>query len=487
MANWAAGAGFSNAFLNTLKGLTDLERSQLEMSEAKRKLEQEKALDVAFANTQGRVGQKDDYGVAIQQASGNTGMDMGQAKILSQQGALSGGTAEDMDFERASAESAAGAMRENAARQGKVADSALPRMEAQEYTSKQAISDYAKEAAKVGGRKGALEALQIKKAFRQDDLDTQFDKTRQGYVDKLAQINGIAESQGMKGLAELANKNGLKVKFEEGKSGVGKINVIGPNGDVLETVTSISDAVAKLEQAATKQFQSNAVGLLGDEAKLLTYLNQREEIGIKREQLNVERQYKGEGGVIDRAYNAKNKQFEDKLPEGKKMYLSTIKANTEKLMQAAATDPSPQNVAAAQRAQFNLFKTYKDMGMSDIDPYQMSGVPTPQQAAAGILGAKPNRVKQKEIDDQVGKAERLFGKDYANEVRAAIDAKREVKRDSKGEVIKTEAIPTSMDSRKSKFYAAKIGEKERALEKEVDPRRRAALQSEIDKLQQFAQ
>jgi hypothetical protein len=302
MANWAAGAGFSNAFLNTLKGLTDLERSQLELSENKRKIEQEKALDTAWNQSQARVGQKDDYGVAIQQASGNTGMDMGQSRMLSQQGALSGGSAEDMEFERAAAESAAGAMRENAVRQGKVADAALPRMEAQEYTSKQALGDYVKEAGKVGGRKGALEALQMKKAFRQDDLDTQFDKTRQGYVDKLAQINGIAESQGMKGLSELATKNGLKVQYVEGKNGVGKINVLGPKGDVLETVTSIGDAVTKLEQAATKQFQTQAVSLLGDEAKLLTYLNQREEIGIKREQLGIEKEYKGAGGVIDRAY-----------------------------------------------------------------------------------------------------------------------------------------------------------------------------------------
>jgi hypothetical protein len=307
MANWAAGAGFSNAFLNTLKGLTDLERSQIELSENKRKIEQEKALDTAWNESQARVGQKDDYGVAIQQASGNTGMDMGQSRMLSQQGALSGGSAEDMEFERAAAESAAGAMRENAVRQGKVADSALPRMEAQEYTSKQALGDYVKEAGKVGGRKGALEALQMKKAFRQDDLDTQFDKTRQGYVDKLSQINGVAESQGMKGLSELATKNGLKVEFVEGKNGVGKINVLGPKGDVLETVTSIGDAVTKLEQAATKQFQTQAVSLLGDEAKLLTYLNQREEIGIKREGLQVEKEYKGKGGVIDRAYQSGTK------------------------------------------------------------------------------------------------------------------------------------------------------------------------------------
>jgi hypothetical protein len=306
--NWGIALGKAlESGLSTYERLGEEETRQMQREKMRRELEQEKALDLAFANTQGRAGQADDYGVAIQQASGNTGMNMGQAKMLSQQGALSGGSAEDMDFERASAEAAAGAMRENAARQGKVADSALPRMEAQEYTSKQAMGDYAKEAARVGGRKGALEALQLKKAFRQDDLDTQFDKTRQGYTDKLAQINGVAESQGMKGLADLATKNGLKVEFVEGKNGVGKINVLGPKGDVLETVTSIGDAVTKLEQAATKQFQTQAVSLLGDEAKLLTYLNQREEIGIKREQLGVEKEYKGKGGVIDRAYSSGGK------------------------------------------------------------------------------------------------------------------------------------------------------------------------------------
>ena len=306
--NWGVALGKAlETGISTYERLGEEETRQMQREKMRRELEQEKALDTAFANTQGRAGQADDYGVAIQQASGNTGMNMGQAKMLSQQGALSGGTAEDMDFERASAESAAGAMRENAARQGKVADSALPRMEAQEYTSKQAMGDYAKEAARVGGRKGALEALQLKKAFRQDDLDTQFDKTRQSYTDKLAQINGVAESQGMKGLSELATKNGLKVQFVEGKNGVGKINVLGPKGDVLESITSIGDAVTKLEQAATKQFQGQAVGLLGDEAKLLTYLNQREEIDIKREGLKVEKQYKGAGGVIDRAYQTGSK------------------------------------------------------------------------------------------------------------------------------------------------------------------------------------
>jgi hypothetical protein len=306
--NWGAALGAAvDTGIKTYERLGEEELRQMQREKLRREIEQEKALDAAFASTQGRAGQRDDYGVAIQKASGNVGMDMGQAKMLSQQGALAGGTAEDIDFERASAEAAAGAMRENAARQGKVADAALPRMEAEEYTSKQAMGDYAKQAALVGGRKGALEAIQLKKAFRQDELDTQFDKTRQSYTDKLALINGTAESQGMKGLADLATKNGLKVEYVEGKNGVGKINVLGPKGDVLETVTSIGDAVTKLEQAATKQFQSQAVSLLGDEAKLLTYLNQREEIGIKREGLQVEKEYKGKGGVIDRAYSSGGK------------------------------------------------------------------------------------------------------------------------------------------------------------------------------------
>lgn len=310
--------------LDTYERLGEEEFRAMQREKMRREIEQEKKLEEAFAKTQGRVGQRDDYGVAIQQASGNQGLDMGQAKALSAQGALPGQTQEDIDFERASAQAAAGAMRENAVRQGRVADAALPTMEAQEYTQRQANRDFAQAAAGIS-RKGYLEALALKKETRQSELDDKFDLERETLNTNLSLINGTAESKGMKGLAELASKNGLKVQFVESKSGVGKINVLGPKGDVLQTITSIGEATQALEKAALQKFQTQAASLLGGPAQLLTYLNQREELGLKREQVGIEREYKGKGGVIDTAYNQRNAPKDTFGSEGVKAYFDELK------------------------------------------------------------------------------------------------------------------------------------------------------------------
>lgn len=272
--------------LSTYERLGEEEYRQMQREKMRREMEQEQALETKFAETMGRVGQKDDYGVAIQQASGNQGIDMAQAKAISAQGALQGNTAEDQAFERASAEAAAGAMRENAVRQGKVQDSALPTMIPQEYTSRQGMQDYAKAAAGVS-RKGYLEALALKKEMRTSEIDDKFDLAREELNTTLAKIHGTAESGGLKGLADSAKKEGLKVEYVEGKNGVGRINVLGPKGDVLETVNNIADATAKLEKLAMTNFQTTATSLLGSPDKVLTYLNQREELGLKGREVSV--------------------------------------------------------------------------------------------------------------------------------------------------------------------------------------------------------
>jgi hypothetical protein len=303
--NWGAALGAAvDTGLKTYERLGEEELRAMQREELKRKLAEEQALNEKFAGTYGRVGQADDYGVAIQKASGNTiGGDMSQAKMLSQQGALQGNTAEDQAFEKASAEAAAGAMRENAVRQGKVQEAALPEMTPQEYTSRQAMNDYTKAAAGVS-RKGYMEALGMKKEARASEIDDKFDAARDHLNTTLSRIHGTAESGGLKGLAEAANKEGIKVKYTEGKNGIGKIDILGADGKVVETVTSVADATAKLEQAAMQHFQTTATGLLGSADKLLTYMNQREEIGIKRETAQTEKEFKGKGGVYERVHNA---------------------------------------------------------------------------------------------------------------------------------------------------------------------------------------
>ena len=273
-------------------GLRNIQKAQLIKD-----IQEKEALDTAFRESQVRVGQTDDYSQAIRTGGG---VGTQQAQMLSNQGALPGATPEDVAFERASAESAAGALRENAVRQGAVpADkAALPTMAPTEFTKTQAMDDYVKRAGQVS-RKGALEAIQLKQVVRESDLQDRFAKEQSDLNDTLARIAGTAESGGLKGLYEAGKKEGLKLDFVEGKNGVGsRINVLGPKGDVLESISDISSATEKLSQAAMTRFMDKSVSLLGSPDKVITAMQQRrtldlkeKEVGIKADELTAKKPY----------------------------------------------------------------------------------------------------------------------------------------------------------------------------------------------------
>lgn len=294
--------------LNTYERLGEEQLRAMQREQLRKEIAEKEALDQAWRQSQARVGQTDDYTQALK-----TGSNIGtqQAQMLSNQGALPGATAEDQAFERASAEAAAGAMRENAAykKAGKYEfeapaegvrrpEAALPVMSPKEYTKAQGMEDYVKAAGQIS-RKGTLEAIQLKQVMRQDENEDKFFKKRDELNDTLARIRGVGESQGLKGLADAAAKEGLKVKYVEGKNGVGsRIQVLGPKGDVLETVGDINTAMDKLSQAAMNRFMTESVSLLGSPDKVINYMQaerqialKEKEIGVKEKELEVKRPY----------------------------------------------------------------------------------------------------------------------------------------------------------------------------------------------------
>jgi hypothetical protein len=285
--NWGQALGAAvQSGLSTYERLGEEELREMQRAQLRKDIAEKEALDTAFRESQARVGQTDDYSQAIR-TGGNVGTQ--QAQMLSNQGALKGATPEDVAFERASAESAAGALRENAVRQGAVpADkAALPTMAPTEFTRTQAMEDYVKKAGQVS-RKGALEAIQLKQVVRESDLQDSFDKAKTNLDDTLARIQGTAETGGLKGLAAAAEKEGLKVKFVEGKNGVGsRINVLGPKGDVLESISDISSATEKLSQAAMQQFMDKSVSLLGSPDKVIAFMQQNKQIKLKEKEVGI--------------------------------------------------------------------------------------------------------------------------------------------------------------------------------------------------------
>lgn len=278
-------------------GLRNIQRQQLVKDIAEKE-----ALDQAWRQSQARVGQTDDYTQALK-----TGGEIGtqQAQMLSNQGALPTDTPDAREFEQEVAKSAAGAMRENAVRQGAIpADkAALPTMTPTEYTKTQGMEDYVKAAGQIS-RKGTLEAIQMKQIVRQSELEDKFFKRQEKFNNDLASIQGTKESFGMKGIFDLATKNGMKnIKFVEGKNGIGsRIQVLGPKGDVLQTISDPNVAADMLSEIVTNQFLKESASFLGSPKDVVAYMQGERKVKAAELSAQADIEYKGKGGVIDRAY-----------------------------------------------------------------------------------------------------------------------------------------------------------------------------------------
>ena len=313
--NWGAFAGAAaKEALSTYERIGEEQLRSMQREQLRKEIAEKEALDAAWRQSQARVGQSDDYTQALK-----TGSNIGtqQAQMLSNQGALSGNTAEDQAFERASAEAATGAMRENAMRQGAIpAGQAAPEMKPAEYTKARGMEDYVKAAGQIS-RKGTLEAIQLKQIVRQSENEDKFFTKQEKLNDDLASIRGAADSFGLKGVYDVASKNGLKnLKFVEGKNGVGsRIQVLGPKGDVLETISDLNSAVDKLSEAAMGRFMTESVSLLGSPDKVIAYMQGERQIKIKeKEAADKGEYYKG---------------YADYLRSGGKSKSDTLKARAE--------------------------------------------------------------------------------------------------------------------------------------------------------------
>ena len=313
--NWGAFAGaMAKEGLSTYERIGEEQLRAMQREQLRKEIAEKEALDAAWRQSQARVGQSDDYTQALK-----TGSNIGtqQAQMLSNQGALSGNTAEDQAFERASAEAATGAMRENAMRQGAIpAGQAAPEMKPAEYTKAKGMEDYVKAAGQIS-RKGTLEAIQLKQIVRQSENEDKFFTKQEKLNDDLASIRGAADSFGLKGVYDVASKNGLKnLKFVEGKNGIGsRIQVLGPKGDVLETISDLNSAVDKLSEAAMGRFMKESVSLLGSPDKVIAYMQGERQIKIKeKEAADKGEYYKG---------------YADYLRSGGKSKSDTLKARAE--------------------------------------------------------------------------------------------------------------------------------------------------------------
>ena len=295
--NWGAALGAAvTTGLNTYERLGEEELRAMQRQQLKKEIAEKEALDQAWRQSQARVGQTDDYTEALKTGSG---IGTQQAQMLSNQGALPGATAEDQAFERASAEAAAGAMRENAVRQGAIpAGQAAPEMKPTEYTSSQAMQDYVKAAGQVS-RKGALEAIQMKSAMRTSELEDEFDKVmKQG----LFKVQNMISTGNVDGFLKEAKNKGLDVRKRETKDG-GLLIDYYENDKKVKTFGSLESAGAAAMPLLVQHIaNTEGLRLFGSAKDAFAYMQGERKVKAAELSAQADIEYKGKGGVIDRAY-----------------------------------------------------------------------------------------------------------------------------------------------------------------------------------------
>lgn len=278
--NWGAFAGgAAKGFTDTYEMLSREEERDLAKKERRDRMQREAQARQAALETIGRTGQ-DSYTPEYEAR----GAGSAQAKALEQQNAGFG------------PEGAAEAAR---ATSGALSRTAVPEaMKTRTYTGSEALGDYAARMAAIDPEKAityGVQAKQLKKMEGEEARQADFDKSYKKFQTDLATIQGTAESGGMKGMAELAKKNGLNVKFVEGANGTGRIEVLGKDGKVAQTFTDVSSAADALSQARMGQFINESIPTLGSADKVLSALATQQKMQIdRRADERAERQLPGQ-------------------------------------------------------------------------------------------------------------------------------------------------------------------------------------------------
>lgn len=287
--NWGAFAGgAAKGFNETYKMLSEEEERALAIKERRDRLAREQQMREAAAQTIGQAGQTR----SAMDIYGGIGKGAAAAQIAEQNAGFGDEAAAAVN--RATIESAQYA--KNAPK------TAVPMTEdvtgSRKYTQSEAMSDYANRVAAIDPEKAityGVQAKQLKKMESEEARQADFDKSYKKFQTDLATIQGTAESGGMKGMAELAKKNGLNVKFVEGANGTGRIEVLGKDGKVAQTFTDVSSAADALSQARMGQFINESIPTLGSADKVLAALASQQKMTLdKKADERAERQLPGQ-------------------------------------------------------------------------------------------------------------------------------------------------------------------------------------------------
>lgn len=313
--------------VDTYAALSEEEERDLNIRERRERMAREAQARTAASETLGRAG-TNTYMPELQARGANADV----ARTLDQQNAAFGPEV----YSEASRATA-----------GALSRRALPQdMQGRAYRESEAVGDYARRLAAIDPEKAlatSTQARQIKQLERQEEQQAKFDAASEKLNGDLTLIRGTAESGGLKGMAELAKKNGLNVKFVEGANGTGRINVLGKDGKVVQAFTDVNSAADALSEARLGRFVEESIPTLGSADKVLSALRSQQEIRIaqSREAREVEAQ-PGKTALNSAQIANLNAETEGKtLAAKEKKEYNELKTKILNLLK----NPSPENQA----------------------------------------------------------------------------------------------------------------------------------------------
>jgi hypothetical protein len=204
--------------------------------------------------------------------------------------------------------------------------------------------------------------LALGSAQRQAKLDAQFDATmgtlHKESTDRLNTIKTTAESGGLKGLAdtfgpELKKAFGHDVKYNPVPGGNGEIVVMDGKKPIAR-ISSLGEATSALEKLAGQEFTdkfNNSMmrpGMFKSASELTAFMNKREEIGIKRGELDVHQQMYGPGGTYERVHNAATAAANAR--SGEKSITSRAQEYATALVEAGTINPATKQPYTPEEA-----------------------------------------------------------------------------------------------------------------------------------------
>ena len=296
--NFGAFAGAAtNSAINTYERLGEEELREMQRKEYRDKMDRDAKERAIAAETFGNVGQNTEF----QQGIATEGkVNTEQAKALSDQGRTG-----DPEFDRAMAESAVGALRENAARQGVVgAEAPMQAMRPEAYTEKQAYADYSRKMAGVdskAARAARVEGLQLSDLDRKERQQVIAEEAGQEMRSFLVESKEFAEKNGLP--AAVAKYGfgipGMNIALATGKDGNPVVNVLGEKNKVTSTIPLTQENYFKyISQLAEKKFIDKMSTVNFD------YYAKGKQLGIEQDKADTEKDFKvgrnGQMGIYER-------------------------------------------------------------------------------------------------------------------------------------------------------------------------------------------